>query len=84
MKYDSFILTVKYEIIPCTPNSLLENFTFFSSSIRMSGKNVNFGDKKIKKNSFYKNKRVAEIDEIDVNKILVSKEEPYGTKTSFK
>ena len=50
----------------------------------MSGKNVNFGDKKIKKNGFYKNKRVAEIDEIDVNKILVSKEEPYGTKNSFK
>ena len=50
----------------------------------MSGKNVNFGDKKIKKSDFYKNKKVTKIDDIDVNKILVSKEEPYGTKNSFK
>ena len=46
----------------------------------MSRKNVNFGDKKIKKISFYKNKKVIKIDDIDVNKNLVSKEEPYGTK----
>ena len=50
----------------------------------MSGKNVNFGDKIIKKSNFYKNKRVIKIDDIVVNKILVSKEEPYGTKNSFK
>ena len=29
-------------------------------------------------------KWVTKIDEIDVNKILVSKEKPYGTKNSFK
>ena len=40
--------------------------------------------KKIKKSDFYKNKKVARINDIDVNKILVSKEEPYGTKNSFK
>ena len=50
----------------------------------MSGKNINFGDKKIKINNFYKNKKVTNIDDIDANKILVSKEEPYGTKNSFK
>ena len=50
----------------------------------MSGKNVNFGDKKIKKSDFYKNKKVIKIDDIDVNKILVSEEEPYGSKNSFK
>ena len=50
----------------------------------MSRKNVNFEDKKIKKSDFYKNKKVTKIDDIDVNKILVSKEEPYGTKNSFK
>ena len=32
----------------------------------------------------YKNKKVTKIDDIDVNEILVSKEEPYGTKNSFK
>ena len=50
----------------------------------MSGKNINFVDRKIKKSDFYKNKKVTSIDEIDTNKILVSKEEPYGTKNSFK
>ena len=49
----------------------------------MSGKNISFEDKKIK-SDFYKNKKVNSIDDIDVNKILVSKKEPYGTKNSFK
>ena len=46
----------------------------------MSGTNVNFGNKKIKKSDFYKNKKVTNIDDIDANKKLVSKEEPYGIK----
>ena len=50
----------------------------------MSGKSVNFDEKKIKKRKFYKNKKVTEINKIDINKILVSKEDPYGTKNSFK
>ena len=50
----------------------------------MSGKNINFEDKKIKKSDFYKNKKINRIDDIDVNKILVSKKEPYGTKNSLK
>ena len=41
----------------------------------MSGKDINFDDKKITKTDFYKNEKVIKIDEIDVNKILVSKEE---------
>ena len=39
----------------------------------MSVKNINFEDKKINKSDFYKNKKITEIDDIDVNKILVSK-----------
>ena len=50
----------------------------------MSGKNINFGDKKIKRSSFYKNKKINNIEDIDVNNILVSKKEPYGTKNSYK
>ena len=38
----------------------------------------------IKKSNFYKNKKVIKIDDIDPNKILVFKEEPYGTKSPFK
>ena len=37
-----------------------------------------------KKVIFIKNKNVTKIDDIHVNKILVSEEEPYGTKNSFK
>ena len=50
----------------------------------MSGKSLNFDDKKIKKSYFYKNRKVTKIDDIDVNKIFVSKEELYGAKNSFK
>ena len=50
----------------------------------MSGKSVNFRDKKIKISNFYKNKKIFKIDDIDVNKVLVSKKEPYGTNKSTK
>ena len=50
----------------------------------MSGKNTNFGNKKIKKSDFYKNKKVIKIDDIDVSEILVTKEEPCGLKNSVK
>ena len=50
----------------------------------MNRKNINFDDKKFKKSKFYKNKKAFQIDDIDVNKILVSKKEPYGTKNALK
>ena len=50
----------------------------------MSGKNINFNDKKIKKSSFYKDKKINNIEDIDVNNILVSKKESYGNKNSLK
>ena len=37
-----------------------------------------------KEHTFYKNKKVNKIHDIDVNKILVSRKERYGTKNSFK
>ena len=50
----------------------------------MSRKNINFDDKKINKSEFYKNEKIFEIDDIYVNKILVSKKEPYGTENALK
>ena len=50
----------------------------------MSGNNINFDDKKIRKSTFYKNKKTNNIEDIDVNNILVSKKEPYRTKNSLK
>ena len=40
--------------------------------------------KKVKKSDFYKNKKAFHIDNIDVDKILVSKKEPYRTKDGLK
>ena len=50
----------------------------------MSGNSINFDAKKINKSSFYKNKRLFSLNDIDVNKKLVSKIESYGTKNSLK
>ena len=51
----------------------------------MSGNSVKIGDKKFKKSDFYnKNKKIFNINDIDVNKILVSKKEKYGKYNSFK
>ena len=50
----------------------------------MSGKSIKFDNKKIEKSDFYKNKKIFNIDDIDVNKILVSKKETYGKYNSFK
>ena len=49
----------------------------------MSGKSINFDDTKINKSNFYKNKKLFALNDIDVNKILVSKEESYGAKDSL-
>ena len=48
----------------------------------MSEKGGKFRDQKIK--NFYKDIQLFKIDDIDVNKILVSKKEPYSKKHSFK
>ena len=50
----------------------------------MNGKNINFDVKKNKKSDFYKKiKKIFNIDDIDVNKILVFKKEPYGKNNSL-
>ena len=51
----------------------------------MNEKNINFDNKNIQKSDFYnKNKTTFNIDDIDVNKILISKKETYGECNSFK
>ena len=50
----------------------------------MSGKSINFDDKNTNKSTFYKNKKLFSLNDIDVNKILVSKKESYSTKNSHK
>ena len=48
----------------------------------MSGKSINFNHIKIKKNDFYNNKIINNIEDINADNVLVSKKEPDGTKKS--
>ena len=50
----------------------------------MSGKNLNFEDKKINKSNFGKNEKLFKIGDIDINNTLVSKKVSHGTKNSRK
>ena len=50
----------------------------------MSGKSLIFDDKKINKSNFNENKKLFNLHDLDVNKILISKKESYGTKNSLK
>ena len=50
----------------------------------MSEKNIIFDDKKINKSNIYKNKKLFNIYNIEVDNILISKKEPYGKKSSIK
>ena len=50
----------------------------------MSGMNLNFDDKKTRKSTFYKNKKIINIEDTDINNTLVFKKEAYSTKNPFK
>ena len=49
----------------------------------MSGPSVIFDDKKIKF-FFYRSRKPIDVSNIDVNRIVISKEVVYGTKNSLK
>ena len=46
----------------------------------MSRKDIIFNDEKSNKSNFYRNKKPFIIDDIDVNKLLISKKKPYHKK----
>ena len=50
----------------------------------MGENSINFNNQKIKKSDFYKNKKIFNIDNIGVNKILASRKEIYGKYNSSK
>ena len=50
----------------------------------MNRNKTNFDDKKIEKSGFYKTKKPFQLVDIDVNKILAPKKEPYGTYNALK
>ena len=68
------------------PNYYKKFFYFFSlQSIRIRRNNINYKNKKKKKSDFYNNtnKKIFNINNIDVDKILVSKKEKYGKYNSL-
>ena len=51
----------------------------------MNENSINFNNENIKKSDFYnRNKKIFNIDDIDVNKILISKKEQYSKYNWFK
>ena len=50
----------------------------------MNGLSIIFDNKKIKKNIFYRSRKLFNLNDIDVNRIANSKEVVYGTKNSLK
>ena len=50
----------------------------------MSALSIIFYDKKIKKNIFYRSRKSFDVNDIAVNRIVISKEFAYGTKNSIK
>ena len=50
----------------------------------MGGNEIDFKDKKTNKKDFYRNKKIFKIKDIDINEILISEGEPYGSKTNTK
>ena len=48
----------------CIPKVSLKSWFFCIIYIRMSGKNINFDDKKMRRNIFYKNKAINNIEDI--------------------
>ena len=58
---------------------LLIFFTVYKNEQKEHKKKCNLKKEQFKKSDFYnKNKKICNIDDIDVNKILVTKKEQYG------
>ena len=49
----------------------------------MSGLSIIFDDKKIKENIFYRSRKQFNLNDIDVYRIVISKEVVYATKNSL-
>ena len=62
------------------PKLLQTKFSlFFFTVYKNESEERKLWQQKNQKSEFYKNKKVTKIADTDVNKILFSKEEPYGT-----
>ena len=65
------------------PKLLQKKINFFFIQYKDEWKQRQFWRQKSQKSGFYKSGKEIKMDEIDVNKILVFKEEPYGKKMLY-
>ena len=70
-------------ITPCIPKLLQKKLLFFFTVYKNEWKKHNFWRQKNKISNFSKKIKLNTIGDTDVNKILISKKEPYGIKNSF-
>ena len=69
----------------CICHNYYKKTLLFSFNVyKNEGKEHKFWRQKNQKSEFYKNKKIFQRDDIDVNKILVSQKEPCGTKKALK
>ena len=73
-----------YNRFTYTQNHYKKFLLFFIIHKNEQKKYINFDDKNICKSTFYKNKTINDIEDIDINNILVSKKEAYDNKNSLK
>ena len=68
-----------------THNYYRKNLPFFFTIYKNERKEHKFWQEKHQESDFYnKNRKIFNIDDIDVSKILISKKEQYGKYNSFK
>ena len=79
-----FLSTLIIEHYLDTQIIIKKNLSCFSPRIRISGKNIIFDDKKINKSNVCKNNKLFNLCDVEVGRILIPKQEPYGKKSSFK
>ena len=63
---------------------IIKNFLLFFTRYKNEWKEHNFQRQKDLKSNFYRNKKLFKIDNINANKILASKNKPYGADKSIK
>ena len=69
----------KYNLFKRHLNCCKTNFTFFLFTLYKSEwKEHSFNEEKLNKSNFYRIRKPFIMDDIDINKILISKKEPYG------
>ena len=79
LKYSLFTSTIRYVIIPQIPKLLQKKiYIVFFIQYKNEWKEHKFWRQEDQEKRFLQKQKAFKIDDIEVNKIVLSKEEPYG------